>query len=203
MNWVDRLFLLGTGLIAIFLLSLFFKEYIRTKNNCNLYYLISFAVLTISGLLLIALGYDVLQSPVVVIVAALIPLSLSTGLVNEYFQQYSKPYLLFVIIGFLLLAVTRFAGPHILSTIILATVHSVAGLTIFFLPLLLVKNKRVRKDFVWITVGGTLIGIGGISLAFLKVGSPILPAEFIFTILAPVLFLMTGSFAKGFKSELS
>jgi len=202
MNWVDRIFLLGTGLIAIYLLSLFLKEYMRTKNNWNLYYFTSFTVLTISGLLLIALGYGVLKSPIVVIVAALIPLSLSTGLVEEYFQQYNKPYLLFVVIGFLLLSITRFVGPHLISTIILAAVHSVAGLTIFFLPLLLVKKNRVRKDFAWITVGGTLIGIGGISLAFLKVGAPILSAEIIFTILAPVLFLMTVSFAVGFKSGL-
>ncbi|HET54643.1 MAG TPA: hypothetical protein ENN33_05435 [Ignavibacteria bacterium] len=189
-------------MIAIYLLSLFLKEYMRTKNNWNLYYFTSFTVLTISGLLLIALGYGVLKSPIVVIVAALIPLSLSTGLVEEYFQQYNKPYLLFVVIGFLLLSITRFVGPHLISTIILAAVHSVAGLTIFFLPLLLVKKNRVRKDFAWITVGGTLIGIGGISLAFLKVGAPILSAEIIFTILAPVLFLMTVSFAVGFKSGL-
>lgn len=202
MNWIDRLFLLGTGVIAIYLLSIFLKEYLATRKSWTLLFLTSFAVLTISGLLLIALGYGVLQSHLVVIVAALIPLALSAGLVQKYLPKYGKGYLVFAAAGFILISITRFIGPPILATIILATVHSIAGLTIFLLPVFLVKANKVSKNFIWITIGGTLIGIGGISLAFLKVGAPILPVEIIFTILAPVLFLMCGSFALGFKGEM-
>ncbi|MDI6822922.1 MAG: hypothetical protein QME87_00925 [Bacillota bacterium] len=41
-----------------------------------------------AGLLLIAFGYGVLASPLVVIVAALIPLALATGLVVQHFPSY-------------------------------------------------------------------------------------------------------------------
>ncbi|MBC7239034.1 MAG: hypothetical protein H5T71_02905 [Chloroflexi bacterium] len=156
-----------------------------------------------AGLLLIEFGYGVLASPLVVIVAALIPLALATGLVAQHFPSYRVTYLTFAVVGLLGIAVTRFVGPAGLGTAVLAIVHSVAGLTIFFLPLAAIRRGRGKPTFALVTVGGTLIGIGGIALAFLKAGRPILPASFIFAILAPVLFLMTLSFALGFTRSRS
>lgn len=202
MNWIDRLFLLGTGLIAIYLMSRFLKEYLETKKQWNLLYLISFTVLTISGLLLMGLGYGILQSPWVVIVATLIPVILSMGLVDEYFEKYNKIYSIFAIIGFIILSITRIIGPQSLATIVLIIVHSVSGLIIFILPMILIKKNIVGKEFAFISVGGTLIGVGGIALAFLKAGKPILSAEIIFTILAPLLLLMCASFSIGFIKEM-
>ncbi|HAG15402.1 MAG TPA: hypothetical protein DCG69_02615 [Bacteroidales bacterium] len=83
--------------------------------------------------------------------------------------------------------------------------HSIAGLTIFFIPILLVSKKLVNSGFIWVTVGGTLIGIGGIALAFLGAGKPLLgifTAELVFTILTPILFLMTLAFTYGFMKHL-
>ncbi|HHY94379.1 MAG TPA: hypothetical protein GX513_05145 [Firmicutes bacterium] len=199
MGLFDRLVLLATGLVAAYLVWFFTAEQRRARGeaNYNGFYAISFAVLLVAGLLLIAFGYGVLASPLVVIVAALIPLALATGLVSQFFPQYARTYLVFAVAGLLLIALTRFSGPTSLATAVLATVHSVAGLTIFFLPLLVTHRGQVDTSFYFVTVGGTLIGIGGIALAFLKAGRPILPAELIFTILAPVLFLMALSFAIG------
>ncbi|RJQ10958.1 MAG: hypothetical protein C4551_01775, partial [Bacillota bacterium] len=84
-----------------------------------------------------------------------------------------------------------------MATAPVAVVHSVAGLVIFILPLLACCQGRRPRAFAMVTVGGTLIGIGGIALAFLKAGAPILPANLIFAILAPLLLLMTASFAWG------
>ncbi|MFA7290251.1 MAG: hypothetical protein WC055_15360 [Melioribacteraceae bacterium] len=202
MSWIDRIFLLGTGLIAIYLISLFIKEYLKTCKQWNLYYSISFAVLTISGLLLIGLGYGILQSPLVVIVAALIPIVFSMGLVDQYLEKYTKIYSVFATVGFIVLSFTRICELQLLSRIVLITVHSVAGLIIFVLPFLLIKKNKVSKEFAFISVGGALIGVGGIALAFLKAGKPILSAEIIFTILAPLLFLMCASFSIGFIKEM-
>jgi hypothetical protein len=49
-----------------------------------------------------------------------------------------------------------------------------------------------------------LIGLGGIALAFLSVGSQLLffSKDFVFTILAPLLLLMTLAFAWGFMKDL-
>jgi len=56
-----------------------------------------------------------------------------------------------------------------------------------------------------VTVGGTLIGLGGIALAFLKTGSQLLffSEQFVFTILAPLLLLMTLAFAWGFAKSIA
>jgi hypothetical protein len=54
-------------------------------------------------------------------------------------------------------------------------------------------------------VGGALIGIGGIALAFLTSGSQLLffSQEFVLTILAPLLLLMTLAFTWGFMKDIS
>lgn len=60
--------------------------------------------------------------------------------------------------------------------------------------------KGAPKGFFWVGIGGLLIGLGGIALAFISVGAQLLffsPA-FVMAILTPLLFLMTGAFVLGF-----
>ncbi|MGD9898731.1 MAG: hypothetical protein AB7T22_06345 [Calditrichaceae bacterium] len=202
MNAFDQIVLLVTGLTAIYLLFRLFKDYQKTNSMHNIYYILSFTVLLVSGLLLIALGYGILASPLVVIVAVFIPVGLAAGLISEFFPKHEKTFLIFAILGLLAIAVTRFTGPHGLATLVLVIVHTVAGLTIFGLPILVSKKGEAPKEFIWVTVGGTLIGIGGIALAFLKAGVPILSADVIFTILAPILLLMTIAYTFGFVKKM-
>jgi len=204
MNWFDQLTLLLTGLVAIYLIVRFIQD-IKQKETTpayDIFYIISFAVLLVSGLLLIFYGFEVLAQNCVVIVAYLIPLCLSLGLMYEFHRKAAGGYLIFGIIGLILIAVTRFMDAGGWATFVLALFHSVAGLLIFFIPIFAVKSKKVDGCFIWVTIGGTLIGIGGISLAFLKAGSPILSAEIIFTILAPLLFVMSLAFAWGFVKKI-
>lgn len=199
MKPLDQLLLLVTGLLALYLMIYFFRSYRQVAGPlASLSYGVAFTVLLVAGLLLIGLGYGVLANPLVVIVATFIPLALSFGLVAQFYPNYQRAYLAFSVLGLLLIAVTRFTGPSGLATAVLATVHTVAGLIIFFLPLIVCQQGRMPWVFALVTVGGGLIGVGGIALAFLKAGKPILPASFIFAILAPLLLLMTGSFAWGF-----
>ena len=58
----DIIFLLLTGLLAAYLCWLFYQRYARDKGLYNLYYLMGFAVLLVSGLLLIFLGLGILAS---------------------------------------------------------------------------------------------------------------------------------------------
>jgi hypothetical protein len=80
----------------------------------------------------------------------------------------------------------------------------VAGLAIFLGPFLAMKTadgKEPAKGFWWVGVGGALIGIGGIELAFLTTGKPlfgIFTADLVYNILAPLLLLMTLAFTYGF-----
>jgi hypothetical protein len=79
----------------------------------------------------------------------------------------------------------------------------VAGLVIFLLPFF-VAGKKAAKGFWWVGVGGVLIGLGGIALAFLSAGSQLLffSAEFVMLILTPLLLLMTLAFTFGFVKDI-
>ncbi len=204
MNWFDRLTLLATGLTAIYLIVRFMIDYRGkdTKPTQNIYYIISFAVLLVSGLLLIAFGWGALANPLVAVVATLIPLGLSVGLVTEFYQKYAKGYLIFSLIGLVVILITRFAPVGGFAVFVYALVHSIAGLLIFFLPILATKAKKAPGDFIMVTVGGFLIGVGGIALAFLKAGVAILSAETILAILAPLLLLMTLAYTWGFVKNI-
>jgi len=145
-----------------------------------------------------------LENPLVVIVAVLIPAGISLGLVAEFFPQYEKGYMAFALIGLVAIAITRFTGPSGLATVVLVIVHAVAGLLIFVLPLWATRQDKAPAPFVMVTVGGTLIGLGGIALAFLKTGSQLLffSGPFVMTILAPLLLLMALAFAWGFVKNI-
>ena len=204
MGIFDRLVLLLTGLVAIYLIWRFYRRYRQTEKMHDIYYIIGFGVLLVAGLLLIAFTYAALGNPLVVIVAVLIPASISLGLVAEFLPQYEKRYLTFALIGLVLITITRFTGPAGLATVVLIIVHSAAGLLIFGLPLWAVKQGKAPSGFELVTVGGTLIGLGGIALAFLKTGGQLLffSGAFVMAILAPLLLLMSLAFAWGFVKNI-
>lgn len=194
---LDNLFLLLTGLIAAYLCWYFWQRYNMNKALHNIYYLMGFAVLLISGLLLIFLGLDILASPYVLTVASLIPLGISMGLAEEYFPSWKKAFKWFAVVGFLAIAITSIGGMDSLKKIAVPLFHGVAGLVIFIGPFL---AKDTPKGFWWVGIGGALIGLGGIALAFITMGSQLLffsPA-LVMAILTPLLFLMAGSYALGF-----
>lgn len=162
-------------------------------------YTIAFGVLLIAGLLLFILGFDVLDSPIVVIVSTIIPLSLSLGLVWEYLVSYRTSYLIFAIIGFAAVIVTRsFTMPGKLPVIVLAIIHGIAGLIIFLLPIIFALTRQSKPGFALVGIGGALIGIGGLLLSFLKAGKPILSRETIFQIFPGLLLVMTATYVAGF-----
>ena len=204
MSLFDRIVLLLTGLTAIYMIYRFMQDYrgAGMRKAHDIYYIISFLVLLVAGLLLIAFGYDALGNPLVVIVAYLIPFCLALGLVSEFYPGAEKFYLIFGVIGLIGIAITRYVDAGGWATVVLATWHSIAGLIIFFIPIFVTKAGRVPGGFILVTVGGTLIGIGGIALAFLKAGAPILSADVIFTILAPLLLLMALAFTWGFVKKI-
>jgi hypothetical protein len=196
----DVIFLLLTGLIAAYLCWYFFQRYQFHKALHNLYYLMGFAVLLISGLLLIFFGLDLLASPYVLTVASLIPLGISMGLAEEYFPSWKTYFKWFAAIGFLAIAVTSIGGMDSLKKIAVPLFHGVAGLVIFVGPFV---AKDAPKGFWWVGIGGLLIGLGGIALAFISMGAQLLffSPDFVMLILTPLLFLMTGAFALGFAKK--
>jgi hypothetical protein len=198
---LDNLFLLLTGLIAAYLLWRFYTRWSKEKKLYDLYYGVGFLVLLVSGLLLIFLGLGILASPYVLTVASLIPLGISMGIIEEYFPQYKKAFKWFALVGFLAIAISAIFGIDIVKKISVPLFHGVAGLVIFLGPFFV---KGAPKGFFWVGIGGVLIGLGGIALAFISVGSQLLffsPA-FVMAILTPLLFLMTLAFTFGFVKDI-
>jgi hypothetical protein len=194
---LDRILLLVTGLLAAYQVAIGI-EGLSTLPIIT--YTIAFGVLLIAGLLLIILGFDVLDSPVVVIVSTVIPLALSLGLVWQHLVPQRAAYLVSAIIGFLAVLLTRSIPIQSkLPTYVLASVHGIAGMTIFLLPVLLALQGEMRPAFALVGVGGAMIGSGGLLLSFLKAGRPILSRATILKILPGLLLLMTVCFVVGFK----
>ncbi|MGD9900365.1 MAG: hypothetical protein AB7T22_14670 [Calditrichaceae bacterium] len=198
-NAVDRIVLLFTGLLAAYQVVEGMHGYAFWTT---FYYTTAFGVLLIAGLLIILFGFDILESQKVVVIATLLPLTLSLGLISNYLPEYHLGYLIFAIAGFLLVAVTRFTAGGKPATISLAMVHGIAGMIIFLLPVIYSLQGITRPVFSFVGLGGALIGVGGLLLAFLKAGKPILSRDLIFMILPLLLLLMTASFVIGFSGAV-
>ena len=199
----DSIVLLLTGLVAIYMISFFLKRQKneKTAGRHNFHYIVSFLVLFVAGVILIFKGWEALGNNFVAVVATLIPFTLATGLVCEYHKEKAKGYVILMLIGLILIAITRYAtGMETLAKIVYPVFHGIAGLTIFFLPIFLVKADKVNSQFIWVTVGGTLIGLGGIALGFITAGKQLLffSPEFVLMILAPLLFVMSLCYMYGF-----
>jgi hypothetical protein len=193
---LDRLLLLLTSILAAYQISVGIDGLDALPTIA---YTIAFGVLLVAALLLIILGFEVLDSPVVVIVSTVIPLSLSFGLVWEHLASFRIPYLVFAIFGFAAVILTRsFRMPGKLPVFVLIAIHGVAGLTIFLLPVVIVLAGQVEPGFALVGVGGGLIGLGGLLLSFLKAGKPILSRQTVLKVLPGLLLLMAAAFVAGF-----
>jgi hypothetical protein len=195
MSVTDRALLLLSGLLAAYQIAIGIDG-LHTLPMVS--YTLAFGVLLIAGLLLIILGFDILDSPLVVIAATVIPLSLSLGMTWQHAPASRLAYLAFCIVGFLLVVGTRLYAPGLVATITLAAVHGVAGVVITLMPFILAWRGNVAPGFTLVGVGGALIGLGGLLLSFLKTGRPILPRETILKVLPGLLLLMTAAFVGGF-----
>jgi hypothetical protein len=197
MTSIDRVLLLLTSLLAGYQVAVGING---LGTVPIIIYTIGFGVLLVAALLMIILGMEVLDSPIVVIVSTIIPLSLSLGLIWEHAVSYRILYLLFALIGFLAVSLTRsITLKNKLPTIILAIVHGIAGMTIFLLPSIMAANGSMRPSFALVGLGGALMGLGGLLLSFLKAGRPVLSKETILRVLPALLLLMTVCFVAGFK----
>jgi len=196
MSPLDRILLLVTGILAAYQVAVGIDGFSAVPI---LAYTIAFGILLVAGLLLIIWGFEVLDSPIVVIVSTAIPLSLATGLVWQH-ASFGTSYLVFAIVGFLAVTLTRsIPTPGKIPTLVLAIVHGLAGMTIFLLPIVFAFTGQAQAGFALVGIGGALIGVGGLLLSFLKAGKPILSRETILKVLPGLLLLMTLCFVIGFR----
>ena len=203
MTVFDRIILLLTGLVAAYLVWRFYGRYSQEKNRYDVYYMLGFVVLLVSGVLLIFLGWDILASPYILTVATLIPLGISMGLMHQFMPEYAKGYSWFALIGLLAIAATSIADMSFKSVAV-PVFHGVAGLIIVGVPIKRCISGAAPKGFGLIGIGGILISLGGMALAFLKAGKQLLffSEAVVMNILAPLLLLMALAFTWGFVKDI-
>lgn len=192
----DRVLLLATALMAAWQVAIGIDTF---DTLPVIAYTIGFGILLVAALLLIIFGFEILESPSVVIVSTLIPLSLALGLVWQYLEAFRMLYLGFTLAGFLAVVITRLIpirGKLPLFCLILT--HGIAGLTIFLLPFFLAVSGMEHPGFAMVGLGGALMGAGGLLLSFLRAGSPILSRGIIFKCMPGLLLMMTTTFVAGF-----
>jgi hypothetical protein len=119
------------------------------------------------------------------------------GLVEEYFPKWKAYFKWFAAAGFLAIAISSIGGLDTLKKISVPLFHGVAGLVIFLGPFL---ARSAPQGFFWVGIGGLLIGLGGVALAFISAGTQLLffSPQLVLLILTPLLFLMTGAYTMGF-----
>lgn len=191
-----RTFLLLTSLLAGYQVSVGIEGFTILPITA---YTISFGVILIAALLIYILGIEVLDSPIVVIVSTIIPLSLAVGLVWQHLASVRTSFLILAIIGFLAVSLTRsFPMPNKLPIIAIALTHGIAGLTIFLLPIVLSVQGAAKPLFSLVGIGGALIGIVGLLLSSQSIGKTFVPRDKVMNLFPAMLFFTTALFVAGF-----
>ncbi len=194
MTILNRIILLITGHAAGYMIVTGIEGLNIWTTAC---YTIAFGVLVLSCLLLMLFGFEILNNALVVLVATLIPLSLSLGIISNYLPHYKYAYLIFTVLGLVLIFLTRIRESGKLATVVLAGVHGLAGLIITFLPLILSIKGAATPWFFLVGLGGALIGLTGLLLAFLKMEKAILSKKLIYNIFPVLLLVVTALFVIG------
>lgn len=194
MSFANRILLFLTGFLAGF-------QIVKGMEGFDVwptfYFTAAFGVLLLTCMLLILFGFEILESSFVVFVAAILPLSLSLGLVAQYWTGMHINYLVFTISGLCLIFITRYFAARRFATMTLAVFHGSAGLLICFLPLLLSLQGVTSYSFLFVSVGGGIIGIVGILFVLLQIGRPLLSQAKINAIFPGILFITTVFFVIG------
>jgi len=167
-----------TGLIGLALGGYLGLRGAKKRDLCDICFSIGLLVLGVLSLVLAATGYEALGLAVAPVLGALPPLLMSLGVVYVALPRYWKWYLIFVIVGIVAIAAVRQA---------VMVFHPVAGLILLALPVYAVIKKVAPPYFSLVSIGALLIGVGGVALATIAAGRPLLPLELVLAILPYVL----------------
>ncbi len=161
------------------------------------YYTIAFGTLLLSSLLLMLFGFEILKNDLIIIFSMFIPAGLSLGLICEYLPNIYYIYLAISIIGILAVIISRFYMYERTRIIMIAIVHGVFGLTLFFLPFFLVINGKQDKSIIFISIGSLIISLAGLLQTFLKTGKSIILEEKFYKLFPLILLSATAFFVAG------
>ncbi len=190
---LGRIIYLITGHVAGYQIIKGMEPY---SNLTTTLYTISFGLLLLACLLLLLMGFEIMENNYVAIIAALIPITLSLGLVTDKLES-STMYSTLIGIGFLIAVALRLFSSGKIASLSLGAIHFLSGSVIFFLPIVLFYTGVAENQILMISFGGVLIGSGGMLLGLLKAGKSVLTKEKIIALFPIVLLITTTSFVIG------
>jgi len=182
-----------TFLSSLLLLSISLYRYFKRKEiSYAMWSIAALAFLIISAALAL-LKLDALSLPITPYIGALYPAFMAAGILGK---DHWREYVIFIILMLFLMAMGQLFYKPVFTGAEVA-LHSISGLIIIFLPLIMVVRKRAPPAASLIGLGGLLISIGGLALAALMTQKPILPIETVIFLLHPLLFLSAFLIAAG------
>ncbi len=185
-----------TVLCAFILVAVSAILYIRKRHVAPIMWLISGISFLIIAVALALMRLDALQLPVTPYLGSLYPGLLAVGIIGAK-TRYWKHYLVLVVVLLALIAIGTAASMATIATASRVALHSISGLVIVVLPLVFVAKKASPPSSILVSLGGLLISVGGLALATLMAGRPLLPFETVIYLLHPLLFLSVLIMALG------
>ena len=172
--------------------------YTKKKSIDYISWTISSLGFFIIAVALAIMALDALALPITIYLGSIYPSFLAIGLLyrKDKEGQIWKYYLYFTVIMLILMAIGQATGT-VLKVGSLVTLHSISGLIIVFLPIIEFLGKRWNINYLMFTIGGIVIGIGGLALATVQAGAPMLPFDLVVQLLHPLLFISAFLIALG------
>jgi hypothetical protein len=162
-------------------------------------YTIAFGVLLIAALLMLILSLEVLESPSLVSVTALIPLGMALGMVSEFRPVWLPAALAAALAGLAGAVFSRLLKSRRQGAYIIAAIHGAAGWLIVLLPWWIVINEEASIGFLMVSLGGIFISLAGLMLLMVRIGKPAFTRQQTLRFLPPLLLLATACFVVGFS----
>lgn len=190
---LSRLIYLFTGHVAGYQIIKGMENY---SDLTTTLYTISFGILLLACLLLLLMGFEILENNYIAIISALIPITLSLGLVTDKLE-HSTMYAVLIGAGFLVAVALKLFSTGKVASLSLGVIHFLSGSVIFFLPIILYITEKAEIQILMISFGGVLVGSGGMLLGLLKAGREILSKEKVVALFPIILFFTTVAFVIG------
>ena len=194
---LNRIIFLLTGVVAGYKIINGMDNY---SNITTALYTVAFGLLLLASLLLLLMGFEIMENDYVAVVVSVIPITLSLGLVSDKLE-HATIYSFLITIGFIIAVVLRFFSTGKTASLSLGVIHFLSGAVILVLPLFLFFSGKSNSQILLISLGGIFIGVGGILLGFLKIGKLKLQREKIYTFFPAILFFTTTAFVLGLYTE--
>ncbi len=190
---LGRIIYLLTGHVAGYQIIKGMENY---SNLTTTLYTISFGLLLLACLLLLLMGFEIMENNYIAVIASLIPITLSLGLVADKLEN-STIYSVLISVSFLIAVALRLFSSGKIQSLSIGAIHFLSGSVIFFLPIILYYTGVAEIQIMMISLGGVIIGSGGMLLGLLKAGKSILEKEKVVALFPLILFLTTTAFVIG------